>query len=74
MNPYIIPWMDDDLEVFRDTVVRFIETEMLPARCRWREQHHVDREIWRKAGETGLLLSTSRPNTAAAAATSATRR
>jgi hypothetical protein len=23
MNPYVIPWMDDDLEVFRDTVVRF---------------------------------------------------
>jgi acyl-CoA dehydrogenase len=56
MNPYIIPWMDDDLEVFRDTVVRFIDTEMVPHDARWREQHHVDRETWRKAGETGLLL------------------
>jgi acyl-CoA dehydrogenase len=56
MNPYIIPWMDDDLEVFRDTVVRFIETEMVPHDARWREQHHVDRETWRKAGDTGLLL------------------
>src|SRR5688572_32989459 len=56
MNPYIIPWMDDDLEVFRDTVVRFIETEMVPHDARCREQHHVDRETWRKAGDTGLLL------------------
>ena len=56
MNPYIVPWMDEDLEVFRDNAVRFIETEMLPLDARWREQHHVDRETWRKAGETGLLL------------------
>jgi len=56
MNPYVIPWMDDDLEVFRDTVVRFIETEMVPHDAHWREQHHVDRETWRKAGDTGLLL------------------
>ena len=56
MNPYVIPWMDDDLEVFRDTVVRFIESEMVPHDARWREQHHVDRETWLKAGDTGLLL------------------
>src|SRR4029079_5331713 len=53
MKPYVIPWMDDDLEVFRDTVVRFVETEMVPHDARWREQHHVDRETWRKAGDTG---------------------
>jgi acyl-CoA dehydrogenase len=56
MKPYVIPWMDDDLEVFKDTVVRFIETEMVPNDAKWREQHHVDRETWRKAGDTGLLL------------------
>ena len=43
MNPYAIPWMDDDLEMFRDTVVRFVASEMLPFDARWREQHHVDR-------------------------------
>src|SRR3569832_1007486 len=48
MNPYVIPWMDEDLEVFRDTVVRFIESEMLPNDAKWREQHHVDRETWSK--------------------------
>ncbi len=56
MTPYKIPWMDDDLEAFRDTVVRFIDTEMVPHDARWREQHSVGREIWRKAGDTGLLL------------------
>jgi acyl-CoA dehydrogenase len=48
-------WMDDDLTAFRDTVVRFVETEMLPHDARWRAQHHVDRETWRLAGQTGLL-------------------
>jgi len=48
-------WMDDDLTAFRDTVARFVETEMLPHDARWRAQHHVDREMWRLAGQTGLL-------------------
>jgi acyl-CoA dehydrogenase len=56
MNPYIVPGMDDDLELFRDNVVRFIDSEMVPLDAKWREQHHVDRETWRKAGENGLLL------------------
>ena len=56
MLPYESPWMDDDLRTFRETVVRFVESEMVPHDARWRAQHHVDRELWRKAGETGLLL------------------
>ncbi len=56
MNVVESPWMDEDLQTFRETVVRFIESEMVPHDARWRAQHHVDRETWRKAGETGLLL------------------
>jgi acyl-CoA dehydrogenase len=56
MNPYIVPWMDEDLEVFKDNVVRFIDSEMVPLDAKWRKQHHVDRETWRKAGDNGLLL------------------
>jgi len=48
-------WMDDDLTAFRDTVARFVESEMLPHDARWRAQHHVDRETWRLLGQTGLL-------------------
>ena len=57
MADYRSPWMDDDLELFRDTARRFVETEMVPHDARWREQHHVDREMWRKAGEAGLLFT-----------------
>jgi acyl-CoA dehydrogenase len=53
--PYTSNWMDDDLTAFRDTVSRFVESEMLPHDARWRSQHHVDRETWRLLGQTGLL-------------------
>ena len=55
MIPYVSPWMDEDLLVFRDTVARFVETEMVPQDPKWRAQHSVGKEIWRRAGETGLL-------------------
>jgi acyl-CoA dehydrogenase len=48
-------WMDEDLTAFRDTVARFVESEMVPHEARWRAQHHVDRETWRLLGQTGLL-------------------
>ena len=48
-------WMDEDLELFRDTVVRFLETEMVPHDEEARRQGNVGHAIWRKAGELGLL-------------------
>jgi acyl-CoA dehydrogenase len=57
MNGYVSPWMDEDLEIFRDAVRKFIASELAPHEERWREQHHVDRDAWRKAGEMGLLLT-----------------
>jgi acyl-CoA dehydrogenase len=54
---YRSPWMDDELEMFRDAAKRFIESEIVPNDARWREQHHVDRDIWNKAGEVGLLCT-----------------
>lgn len=52
---YVSAWMNEELTAFRDTVSRFVETEMLPNEARWRAQHHVDREMWKRLGETGLL-------------------
>jgi len=49
--------MDDELELFRDAARRFVEAEIVPNDDRWREQHHVDRAIWNKAGEVGLLCT-----------------
>ena len=48
-------WMDEDLELFRDNVVRFIETEMLPHDAAAREAGNVGHALWRKAGALGLL-------------------
>ena len=55
MLAYESPWLDEDLKLFRENVARFIETEMVPHDAKWRKQHHVDRDIWRKAGDMGLL-------------------
>ncbi len=44
-----------DHETFRDSVRRFMETEVAPQEERWQEQGYVDREIWRKAGVNGFL-------------------
>lgn len=41
--------------MFRDAVRGFIKTELLPHFARWEEQGIVDRTMWDKAGEAGLL-------------------
>lgn len=50
-------WMDEDLEMYRDTVVRFIESEMVPGDAAARARGHVGHELWRRAGELGLLCA-----------------
>jgi acyl-CoA dehydrogenase len=47
--------MNAELEVFRDNVRRFFNEEVVPHQERWYKQHRVDRELWHKAGELGLL-------------------
>lgn len=51
------PWMTAELEGFRDAVRRFVAHEIAPHQERWRKQQHVDRELWNKAGDMGLLLA-----------------
>ena len=48
-------WSDDDIEAFRELARTFFEKECAPHEERWCEQQHVDREVWLKAGELGLL-------------------
>lgn len=50
-------WMDPDLELYRDTVIRFIDEEMLPDDEASRKRGHVGHDIWRKAGAAGLLCT-----------------
>ena len=46
---------DEDHEMFRDSVRRFMQAEVQPHVERWREAGICDKEAFRKAGEQGLL-------------------
>ena len=48
-------WMDDELQMLRDAVRKFYDTEMEPHEARWQEQGQVDRDFWNRAGEAGIL-------------------
>ena len=48
-------WSDSDLEDFRELARTFCQKELTPNQERWAAQKEVDRELWRKAGEVGLL-------------------
>src|SRR6187551_3741503 len=50
-------WNDEDLERYRDSVVRFIEAEMLPDDEAARGRGHVGHALWRRAGELGFLCA-----------------
>lgn len=50
-------WSDEDLELYRDNVVRFIEAEILPHDEEARKRGHVGHGVWRKAGALGLLCT-----------------
>lgn len=49
---------DEEHAHLRQTVRRFIETEVAPNFARWEEAGIVDRRFWEKAGETGILCPT----------------
>lgn len=48
----------EDHEMFREVARRFIENEIVPHLHEWEKAGIVPKEIWRKAGEVGLLCST----------------
>lgn len=45
-------------ELFRDTVRKFIEREIAPYHAQWEHDGIVPRDLWRKAGEAGMLCCT----------------
>lgn len=45
-------------ESFRETVRKFYAKEVAPNTSKYEAQQHVDRDLWNKAGEIGLLCST----------------
>jgi acyl-CoA dehydrogenase len=52
---------ESEHDVFRESARRFFQTEIGPHAQRWREQGHVDRDAFIKAGEQGYLLMWADP-------------
>ena len=52
---------DDELGLFRDQVRRFFARELVPHLERWEEEGIVDRDLWSRCGEAGLLCPTVPP-------------
>ncbi|MBZ5602942.1 MAG: acyl-CoA dehydrogenase family protein [Acidobacteriia bacterium] len=57
VHPYVSPWINEEIQLFRKNVKRFIAEEFVPNEARWREQHRVDPEAWPRAGEVGILCT-----------------
>jgi alkylation response protein AidB-like acyl-CoA dehydrogenase len=47
----------DEHEQFRATVARFVRDEVVPYHDGWEREGMVPRELWKKAGELGLLCT-----------------
>ena len=48
-------WMTEDVDIFADAVGKFCEKELAPHVEAWEKAEIVDRDVWFKAGEAGLL-------------------
>lgn len=55
MAGYRSPWLNADLDALRSLARAFYQKELEPYIDKFAEQHHVDRDLWYKAGELGLL-------------------
>ena len=49
---------DSDHDTFRDVVRKFLEQEAVPYHDQWEKDGQVDRALWTKAGELGMLAAT----------------
>jgi alkylation response protein AidB-like acyl-CoA dehydrogenase len=47
--------VSEELELFRENVKRFVETEVTPHYDQWERDEIFPRELWNKVGEQGLL-------------------
>ena len=55
MKPAPRPLFSPDHHAFREQVRRFCEREIAPQHAAWEEAHGVPRDVWRQAGDHGLL-------------------
>ncbi len=48
----------EEHEMFRESVRKFVDREIVPFHAQWERDGIVPREVWRKAGEQGMLCCT----------------
>lgn len=53
---YCHPWMDEEIEAFREQVRRYVAGEIAPGLDGWRRQGYIPREVWQAFGKMGFLL------------------
>lgn len=46
----------DEIQMFRDMVLRFFDQEIIPYYDEWEQNHHTPREVWNTLGAAGILL------------------
>jgi alkylation response protein AidB-like acyl-CoA dehydrogenase/putative sterol carrier protein len=49
------PYLNQDHEFFRQSVRKFIETEVTPYVSEWEKEEKIPRSIWKRMGELGFL-------------------
>jgi acyl-CoA dehydrogenase len=47
---------NEEIQIFRDMVLRFLEQEILPHYDVWEKNHHMPRDVWNILGSAGILL------------------
>lgn len=47
---------NEEIQMFRDMVLRFLEQEVVPHYDSWEKNHKMPREMWNTMGNAGLLL------------------
>ncbi len=52
---YVSAWKDDEVLALGEVADKFVAAELTAKRDRWEAQRYVDRDVWRRAGEIGLL-------------------
>ncbi|MFC9790799.1 acyl-CoA dehydrogenase family protein [Rhodococcus sp. NPDC127528] len=54
-SKHVPSWFDDEVAAVSELAAGFFEREVVAHNEKWDAQHRIDREVWLKAGELGLL-------------------
>ncbi|MFE3291500.1 acyl-CoA dehydrogenase family protein [Rhodococcus sp. NPDC059234] len=54
-SKHVPTWFDDEVAAVSELAAGFFEREVVAHNEKWDAQHRIDREVWLKAGELGLL-------------------